>query len=312
MLNSSRRLLIAIGIALGAVVPVLTWQAHAEDALPVTYSFTGGVLAASAEGDVSPPGANDWSCRPTQRHPRPVVLVHGTFANRNNNWRTYAPLLANERYCVYAFTYGLVPETDLVKVGGMAPMQDSARQLARFIAKVRATTGAAKVDLIGHSQGTLMPNYYVKFLGGARFVKNYISLASLWHGTRAGTPFRLLASLLGADDFTEAPICKACAQMATGSDFIQKMRRGGVAVPGVSYTNIVTKYDELIAPYASGIESGMRNIVIQDHCALDLSDHAEITADPVAARVVLNTLDPGHRRPVPCMLVLPLTGPVTG
>ena len=43
-------------------------------------------------------------------------------------------------------------------------MQDSAKELAAFVAKVRGSTGAAKVDLIGHSQGTLMPNYYVKFM----------------------------------------------------------------------------------------------------------------------------------------------------
>jgi len=28
----------------------------------------------------------------------------------------------------------------------------------------------AKVDIVGHSEGSLMPDYYVKFLGGDRYV----------------------------------------------------------------------------------------------------------------------------------------------
>lgn len=49
---------------------------------------------------------------------------------------------------------------------------------------------------------------------------------------------------------------------------------------------------------------------MQDHCRTDYSEHFEIAADPVAAQIVLNTLDPRHRLPVPCMVVLPFIGPV--
>ena len=72
----------------------------------------------------------------------------------------------------------------------------------------------------------------------------------------------------------------------------------------------MTKYDQLVSPYTSGIEKGMRNIVVQDKCATDYSEHFEIAADPVASVVVLNALDPAHPRPVPCMVVLPFVGPV--
>jgi len=43
---------------------------------------------------------------------------------------------------------------------------------------------------------------------------------------------------------------------------------------------------------------------------LDLSDHLEIAADPVALADVLNALDPAHPVHVPCLVVLPITGPV--
>ena len=56
----------------------------------------------------------------------------------------------------------------------------------------------------------------------------------------------------------------------------------------------------------------MRNLVVQDFCATDLSEHFEIAADPVGAQIVLNTLDPAHKKPVPCMVVLPFIGPLGG
>ncbi len=89
---------------------------------------------------------------------------------------------------------------------------------------------------------------------------------------------------------------------------MKKMREGGVAVDGVDYTNIMTEYDELVVPYTSGRQKGMRNVVVQDHCDTDFTEHFEIAADPVAAAVVLNALDPAHPRPVPCTVVAPFVG----
>ena len=102
----------------------------------------------------------------------------------------------------------------------------------------------------------------------------------------------------------------AFGQMGTGSAFMTKMRSGGVAVPGVRYVNIMTKYDELVKPYTSGVEAGMTNIVIQNRCKQDYSEHFEIAADKNASVIVLNALDPAHPRPLVCSLVLPFVGGV--
>lgn len=275
--------------------------------LPVPYSFLTGVVTASATGKL--PGANDWTCRPTAAHPNPVVLVHGTFSTAINNWQTFAPLLANSGYCVYAFNYGAADgnNSETSVIGGLARMQDGAAIMRTFVDKVLASTGAKKVDVLGHSQGTIMPAWYVKYLGGAAKVDKYVSIGAVWHGTAVAEASKIFTLLFGKGD-ESTPLCVACGQLAPGTEFVNAIRKGGVATPGVTYTNILTRVDELVVPFTSGIEPGMTNHVLQDICPIDLSDHTQMVADRTTAALVLNALDPKHPRPVPCQLVLPVIG----
>lgn len=306
-----RRFTAVLASVLTAVSAILGLNAApaaaAEKPLPVPYAFIPSALFGGLP-DSDAPGTNDWSCQPTAAHPNPVVLVHGTGGNRSTNWQTYGPLLKNNGYCVFALTYGALPAPYPINaLGGMGDMRASAAHLGEFVDEVLEATGAEKVDLIGHSQGTLMPNYYAKFLGGAEKIGSYISLAPLWHGTKLGdvtTPFATLFGI-AEDDF---PVCTACAQFGPKSAFIAQMREGGVAVPGINYVNIMSKYDELVLPYTSGREPGMTNLVIQDTCKLDFTEHFEIAADRNASVMVLNALDPAHPRRVPCVPVLPFVG----
>lgn len=299
------RRIIALATVLIALVAAGSPATAATQPLPVPYNFLPAAILGGTP-DANAPGTNDWTCKPSAAHPRPVVLVHGTFGNQSTNWQTYGPLLKNNGYCVFALTYGALPAPYPVNaLGGFASMRTSAEQLRAFVDRVRTTTGSAQVDLLGHSQGTLMPAYYLKFLGGASKVRNYISLAPLWHGTELVPA--AIATTLGIDPST-IPVCVACGEFNPGSAFMKEIRAGGVAVPGVNYVNIVTKYDELVRPYTSGIEPGMTNIVVQDRCELDLSEHFEIAADRNASLYVLNALDPAHPRPITCTLSLPFVG----
>ena len=229
------------------------------------------------------------------------------MGNRSTNWQTYAPLLANEGYCVFSLTYGQKPVPGNEVFGGLQAMQKSAEELKAFVARVLQATGAREVDLVGHSEGTLMPNYYVKFLGGAAQVKRYVSIAPLWHGTLAAAPASIAAAA-GGDPEATTPICTACAQFAPDSKFMRKMRAGGVVVPGVQYTNIVTRYDQLVLPYTSGIQKGMKNFVLQDGCEVNFSEHFQIVSDRRASVIVLNALDPAVSRELPCEPVAPFVG----
>ena len=115
--------------------------------LPVGYDFAAAFAFTIAFPELPPPGANDFSCRPSGAHPYPVILVHGTFENMADNWRAASPVLVNHGYCVFAFNYGGAAPADPVQGTGLIPA--SARQLKAFISRVLAATGAAKADLVG-------------------------------------------------------------------------------------------------------------------------------------------------------------------
>ena len=142
--------------------PPLSAQART---LPVNYDFATGALAGFGFPQTPPPGADNFGCKPSSAHPDPVILVNGTFANQDDNWQAASPLLANHGYCVFTFNYGGSSASAVVQ--GTGDIAASAGQLASFVTRVLAATGAAKVDLVGHSQGGMMPRYYLKFLGGA-------------------------------------------------------------------------------------------------------------------------------------------------
>jgi pimeloyl-ACP methyl ester carboxylesterase len=307
-------------LVLAALIALATPTAASAEKLPVPWTAGEGIQAQAVQADAPPAGANDWDCDLTRRHRNPVVLVHGLTANRTTNWSTMSPFLANRGYCVYALTYGMRDSVDLgfYQPGGMKRMQQSARELKRFVARVLDATGARKVDIVGHSQGSLMPNYWVKFLGGAKRVDDYVGVTPLWDGTNLAALGSLaeineaIATALGVPPLVYEvlePYCASCRQFVRGSPFIERMSSGGgPAVASVDYTMIMTRNDELVVPYTSGWMPGADNHIVQRECALDQSEHLSIIFDPVTAGLIQNALDPKHAEPVPCTLVLPFVG----
>jgi triacylglycerol lipase len=326
----------------GIVAPSLaaaTGTASSPPPYPVVWSFlpTAALSALENGPDAAPPGSN-VPCAPSAAHPEPVVLVHGLAGNQNDNWQTMAPFLADHGYCVFSLTYG---NTDTYprpfdEIGGLADMTKTARDLAMFVDWVLAATHAPKVDILGHSEGGTMPDYYIKFLGGSQTVAKFVMLSGVPHGTT----FWGLSDLYdlgaaygyGSEANAMASFCASCTEFLTGSSFMKTLDApnaqataseaatcpfDGAAVDGVSYTSIATEYDELVRPYTSDFMDprcagtdgiGVDNIVVQHQCASDLADHLSIESDQVAAQDVLNALDPAQSQPVHCTLTLPAIG----
>ena len=217
---------------------------------------------------------NDFDCKPSAANPRPVVLVHGTFATGQLNWSGYVgPRLVGDGWCVFALDYGNRATGDIRK---------SAAQLRSYVNRVRRATGAKKVLMVGHSQGGMMPRYYLRFLGGARYVEELVALAPSNHGTKIAE---------GAN----TPGCPACEQQGTNSSFLRKLNRGREVEDGVDYTVIQTKKDTTVVPYTSAFLHGPRsqgpNVLLQRACPENAASHAGMAFDPVALQWIRNALE---------------------
>ncbi|WP_425323579.1 esterase/lipase family protein [Gordonia zhaorongruii] len=247
-----------------------------------------------------------------------MLLLHGSGGGRQTNWGTLAAVLVREGYCVFAPTYGALSTVWPVSaIGGMGPKIDSAWQVKRFAQRVLAATGSRDLDIVGHSLGTEIPTYWMKYLGGRHDVAHYVSLAPYWRQGPDGDDVRgeeiaRYRRLLGVAS-PGRPDCPECTAPPRGLDFNRAVRVPTPYLTGVHYTNIVTRYDGIVTPYTAGILRGpagtdVENVVVQDGCRLDHSDHMSITSNRRSAAMVLNALDPAHRRQVPWVPVTPVRG----
>lgn len=267
----------------------------------------------------NPSGANDWTCKPSKQHPYPVVLVHGTWENAYDNWNGLSPILKGAGYCVYALNYGNT--TGVPFLNGTGDMIASANELTPFVAKVLAQTKAAKVELIGHSQGGALIRYYTNLLGGASKVDQVIALAPSNHPTTLSgiTTLGKTLNLFGAAmNLLSAVKMPAAVQQADQSPnpqapFYRNLNGNGETVPGVSYTVIADKNDEVVTPYTqsfitAGEGATVDNITISDVCSNDQSEHLSLPYSRNVAQIILNKLDPTDQHAIKCYNQAPLFG----
>ena len=298
----------AVAVVVAAFAFGITASTAAGAQLPVVYN---GLLGyAHASPTASPPGANNWSCKPTAAHPNPVILVHGTFGDMSDSWQALSPLLYDDGYCVFALNYGSYNGSGSLGVYATGKIEVSAAQLATFVTRVLAATHASKVDIVGHSQGGMMPRYYIKNLDGAGKVKALVGLAPSNHGTTLNGVFTLASYFAGSSALVGAD-CPACAEQEAGSSFITSLNNGGETAPGVNYTVIESENDEVVTPYTSAFLAPAANvtkIVLQQQCVLDQGEHLSMPYDHIADADVLTALDPTHRQDPACTPVLPVSG----
>ncbi|MBF6324000.1 esterase/lipase family protein [Nocardia cyriacigeorgica] len=277
-------------------------------------------LAAFAYGllhpNAAPPGANDWNCRPTPQHPRPVVLMHGSWMNAYDNFAYLSPRLTRAGFCVFALNYGQAGVLDGGGLGpllpgrnAVGPMAQSSRQLADFVDRVLAETGAESVDIVAHSQGGTVSNHYLKFDGGDAKVSQLVTLGATHHGTSLLGIAALGRAInnLGLDilGFNQLFVGPANIEQVVGSPFLTALNAGGDTVAGVDYTVIGSRWDEIVNPYdltflRPGPDATVTNLTLQEGCEQDLSDHLTMMYSPRAASMVLRALDPAAHPELVC------------
>ena len=277
--------------------------------LVVALAVGGIAIGGTANAAPAAGGYDNPSCHPSAAHPSPVVLLHGLGGNGPGNVGPIALQLAAAGYCTFDLTYG--EEAPGIPVGGLIDVNQSAQQIKDFIEQVRTETGAAKVDIVGHSEGGFQSLYIPKELGIAGQVDKVVALAPPTHGTS----FAGLVSVANTlqlrqlvDQVLQQFGCPACDQLITGGSGVTALDNGPIAQPGVSYTVIASRTDELVTPHQSGStaetafidEPGVTNEYVQDKCPFDLVGHIGLAYDLDVENMIANALDPAHAGPVIC------------
>ncbi|WP_405904116.1 lipase family protein [Streptomyces sp. NBC_00656] len=237
--------------------------------------FTPGAAQAATEPALETPIATIDAaihCPQTFAHPEhePVLLIHGTALTYASSWeRGYAPALRSQGYDVCGID---LPERS------MGDIQSASEYVVRAVDKIYAATGR-KVDIIGHSQGTLEPRWALKYWPHLQSrVDDMIGLSGPDHGVDAG------------DLFCVFPCQASLSQMRHDSDFLNALNTGDETPGPVSYTTINSRTDELILSWTTARLAGAKNITIQDVCPGRVVGHVSMLFDGAAFRVVTDAL----------------------
>ncbi|MFC3990503.1 esterase/lipase family protein [Actinoplanes siamensis] len=197
----------------------------------------------------------------------PVLLIHGTTSNAKANfsWNWDRAFDAEHRaHC----------DVDLPDSGN-GDIQVAAERVVRGIRYLHRAAGA-RIDLLGHSQGGMIGRWALKYHPDTRaMVDDYVSLAASNHGTREF-----------AVQCAAQTVCSAAYwQQRAGSAFLTALNEGPQTWPGVDYTQIYTRYDEIIVPYrlsALPAAPNVTNVAVQELCPLETVEHFGLAYDNAA------------------------------
>ncbi|APA96567.1 esterase/lipase family protein [Nocardia seriolae] len=270
-------------------------------------------------GDPVPAGGGDLvptsgtlepalDCEPAPEQPNPVVILGGFGAVgdiRATLDKQMAGITSGIRGiggCPFIFGYGIIGPMQAA-----APVAESAGQLRDFIEKVRASTGAERVDIVAHSSGALIANYYLKFLHGGPRVDRAVYLAPVTKGTTAatliggldlpGSPEGLAGVLNDATNPLRDSVfrgVRGALDCLAGSSVTRALLDGGVTVPEVTYSVLAARGDQVLTPpgAASFIdEPGVVNDYFEDlNPGAGPASHAALPMQPGAAWWVVEQL----------------------
>jgi triacylglycerol esterase/lipase EstA (alpha/beta hydrolase family) len=151
--------------------------------------------------------AAKYTCGLQRRAPQPSLAEAEAAATAH----------AAERH-TFAAGYQALPNI-VVAIGYAAFDPSRAPNGANTAARRRRcirTRSSSKVDLVGHSQGGMLAEYYTKLLGGAPHVHDLIALSPTSHGTTLDGLTSLAKTFPGANALVAAA-CAACADQQAGS-----------------------------------------------------------------------------------------------
>ncbi|QKX64112.1 uncharacterized protein TRUGW13939_11285 [Talaromyces rugulosus] len=269
--------------------------------------LSAAIAVSTTRAVLVPDPANDYSCTSTHN---PVVTLHGLGATYYEDINFLGDWLKTQGFCIFRATYGSYPDFPLV--GGFLPVNESAVEVADFIANVSSSIPDTKIDIVGHSEGAFLSLYVPKFQPGiSDIVQRIVSIAPPTRGTNFANLITL-ANDLGIDGVVQTVLdlfgCHACNDVTDGGWAIEQLNDGTPIIQqGNSATIIISKYDELVTPTSISPvnEPNVRNEYVQDYCPLDPVGHIGEAYDLNVWNLVKNALEDVTAHNFPCVFGSP-------
>lgn len=219
---------------------------------------------------------DDWRAEVSEKRPWPVILLHGTGQSKGC-WQELSTELRSDGWAVFAPDFGH---------RATGPLKESMEQLSAYIRVVLRSTGGRRAILVGHSQGGLLAT--LLSLRHPTRIKHVVCLAAPNHGTSLGGIASGLTRIPGTrslmSNFVQSYWGASGLEQLTGSALVLDANRGDITAPGVSYTCIATKHDQLINPPSScflddGNTGAVRNLYVQDEFPQAIIRHEQMAHD---------------------------------
>jgi triacylglycerol esterase/lipase EstA (alpha/beta hydrolase family) len=204
----------------------------------------------SAEVIATPPRMVGKPLKKKPKNPHPVIILHGVTDTKQGSY-DFGASLRRDGFTVY---------TPTLPVSGMDGVDRNVEFLEKYVAEVMRQTGAKKVDLIGHSQGGVTIQAFVR-AGNADLVDSAISIGAPHHGV-AGFWRPLLDAVRGSK-FLQWAAPKGLVELDNRGELINRMTAGDETPGNVRYTSIYSKdADGLVIPADSAHLEGAKNVVL--------------------------------------------------
>ncbi len=209
----------------------------------------------------------------------PILLVPGTDLDPgpNYSWNYERALSAKHwPYCAVTFPYHATGD---IQIAG---------EYVVYALRTIARTAHRRVDVLGYSQGGMVPRWALRFWPDTRaLVHDLVAIDPSSHGT------------LDADAICHGTCSPAEWQQASTSHFIAALNSYVETFTGIDYTVIYSQTDEIVVPNldasgSSSLHTGagtIENVAVQQICRGDVSEHLAMgTYDPVAYALAVDAI----------------------
>jgi triacylglycerol esterase/lipase EstA (alpha/beta hydrolase family) len=213
----------------------------------------------------------------------PILLIPGTTLTpeQNFSWNYERALSAlGLPYCTIELPNHAM--SDIQTAGEYVVF--ALREMSRF----RGHHHARKVQIIGYSQGGMVPRWALRFWPDTRaLVDDDVGLDASNHGTLTAQP-----------DCQEG-CAPAVWQQRNNSAFVEALNSDQETFAGISYTEVYSQNDEVVVPNldeegSSSVHSGggtIANIAVQQVCPGHVADHLAMGSyDPVGYALALDAI----------------------